>query len=731
MFVSVAIDLALDRLFTYAVPAELTEKLLVGQLLRVPFSGRIARGFALALTEEAPAFKTRPVLAIEDDSPFFSPALLKLVRWIATYTHAPIETALRAALPAAVLKPSARPKELLYVEPAEAGPAPLTARQRALVQEIRRVGGGWMQQLVREFKTTPATLRALAGKGALAIAPRAARRDPLAGRHVMPTAPLALNLEQRAALEAIRVATKPVLLHGVTGSGKTEVYLQAIARVLEAGKGAIVLVPEISLTPQTVRRFAGRFGARVAVLHSALSDGERYDEWHRIRTGEARVVVGPRSAVFAPVRNLGLIVVDEEHDPSYKQDETPRYHARDVAVMRAKIEGAVAVLGSATPSLESWQNAEDGKYALARVPHRVAGRALPAVHLVNMDEETARVGHAPIFSSLLLDALHARLERGEQTILFLNRRGYSRVLECPACAWVAECPDCSVPYTYHRADNCLRCHVCGGWRHVPAACPLCHGTDFSYTGIGTQRAEAALKACFRRARILRMDADSTARKFSHDDILSAFRAGKADVLIGTQMIAKGLDFPNVTLVGVLNADTSLHRPDPRASERTYQLLAQVSGRAGRAEKPGEVYIQTFSPEAPAIAAAASDCGFAAFAAQELAARRAAYFPPFCRMATLLFRAKDEALARSWAGLYAQSLASWAKRFNAARQAALFRVSEAEEAPLLKAEGWFRYQVVVRAPAAKDIVAAVAWIEAARPAPKDLRIAFDVDAQNFA
>ena len=731
MFVSVAIDLALDRLFTYAVPVELTEKLLVGQLLRVPFSGRIARGFALALTEEAPAFKTRPVLAIEDDSPFFSPALLKLVRWIATYTHAPIETALRAALPAAVLKPSARPKELLYVEPAEAGPAPLTARQRALVQEIRRVGGGWMQQLVREFKTTPATLRALAGKGALAIAPRAARRDPLAGRHVMPTAPLALNPEQRAALEAIRAATKPVLLHGVTGSGKTEVYLQAIARVLEAGKGAIVLVPEISLTPQTVRRFAGRFGARVAVLHSALSDGERYDEWHRIRTGEARVVVGPRSAVFAPVRNLGLIVVDEEHDPSYKQDETPRYHARDVAVMRAKIEGAVAVLGSATPSLESWQNAEDGKYALARVPHRVAGRALPAVHLVNMDEEAARVGHAPIFSSLLLDALHARLERGEQTILFLNRRGYSRVLECPACAWVAECPDCSVPYTYHRADNCLRCHVCGGWRHVPAACPLCHGTDFSYTGIGTQRAEAALKACFRRARILRMDADSTARKFSHDDILSAFRAGKADVLIGTQMIAKGLDFPNVTLVGVLNADTSLHRPDPRASERTYQLLAQVSGRAGRAEKPGEVYIQTFSPEAPAIAAAASDCGFAAFAAQELAARRAAYFPPFCRMATLLFRAKDEALARSWAGLYAQSLASWAKRFNAARQAALFRVSEAEEAPLLKAEGWFRYQVVVRAPAAKDIVAAVAWIEAARPAPKDLRIAFDVDAQNFA
>ncbi len=679
---------------------------------------------------EKPTFRVRPILGIEDESPFFSPELLKLVKWIASYTHAPIETTLKTALPAAVLKPSVKPKELLYVEPMTGVPADLTKHQQTLLQEIQRVGGGWLQQLVREFKTSPATLKVLGEKGAVTIAPRVSRRDPLAGRRVMPTAPLPLNVEQADALAVIRAQHRPVLLHGVTGSGKTEIYLQAIAQVLDEGKGAIVLVPEISLTPQTVRRFAGRFGDRVAVLHSALSDGERYDEWHRIRTGEARVVVGPRSAVFAPVRNLGLIVVDEEHDPSYKQDETPRYHARDVAVVRAQIEGAVAVLGSATPSLESWKNAQDGKYALASVPNRVAGRALPAVHLVNMDQEAERTGRAPIFSSFLLEAIRLRLERGEQTILFLNRRGYSRVLECPDCAWVAECPDCSVPYTYHKADNCLRCHVCGGWIHVPASCPNCHATDFNYTGIGTQRAEAALKACFRSARVLRMDADSTARKFSHDDILSAFRAGKADVLLGTQMIAKGLDFPNVTLVGVLNADTSLHRPDPRASERTYQLLAQVSGRAGRAEKPGEVYIQTFAPEAPAIAAAASEKGFDVFAAQELAARREAYFPPFCRMCALLFRAKDENLAHSWADLYAKSLASWAKKFNSAHKADLFRVSEAEEAPLLKAEGWFRYQIIVRAPAAKDVVTAVKWIESVRPAPKDLRIAFDVDAQNF-
>ena len=761
MFVQVAIDLALDRLFTYSVPVELTEKLRVGQLLRVPFGGRVARGFALAVTDTAPAFKTKPVLAIEDESPFFSPALLKLVRWIADYTASPIETTLRAALPAAVLKPGARAKEMLYVDVGQptgplAAPNPahgqLTLRQRQLVSEIARVGGGWMQQLVREFKTTPATLRGLAEKGVLSIAPRTARRDPLAGRNVLPTKPLPLNPLQQTALATILAGSDmsgashpPVLLHGVTGSGKTEIYLQAIARMLEEGKGAIVLVPEISLTPQTVRRFAGRFGDRVAVLHSALSDGERYDEWHRIRTGAARVVVGPRSAVFAPVANLGLIVVDEEHDPSYKQEETPRYHARDVAVVRARLEGARVVLGSATPSLESWLNARTEKYALASVPARVAGRALPAVHLVNMEDEMARIGHLPIYSAALLDAIHRRLENGEQTILFLNRRGYSRILECPACNWVAECPDCSVPYTYHRADNCLRCHVCGGWMHVPASCPDCHSTDFSYTGIGTQRAESALLRCFPHAHVLRMDADSTARKMSHDDILSAFRAGKADVLLGTQMIAKGLDFPNVTLVGVLNADVSLHRPDPRASERTYQLLAQVSGRAGRAEKPGEVYIQTFSPEAPAIAAAASDKGFAAFAEMELRDRREAYLPPYCRLATLVFRAKDEALARAWAELYAKSLIGWAEKYNGSvakhpadsvgsrvpRDRGLFRVSEAAEAPLAKAEGWFRYQIVVRAPAAKDIVAAVRWIESARPVPKDVRLAVDIDAQSLA
>ncbi len=732
MFVSVAIDLALDRLFTYAVPAGYAEKLKIGQLLRVPFSGRMASGFAMKIEAEIPQgltpSKIKPVLEIVDEAPFFSPGVLELVKWIASYTASPIESVLRAAVPAVVLKPSAKPKELLYVEAAKIKELPaLTKYQAALLSDIKRVDGGWLSRLANELNTTAATLRVLEKKGVVKIAPRVARRDPLAGRTVMPTKPLPLNEMQAKALSVILESPdRPVLLHGVTGSGKTEVYLQAIAREIESGRGAIVLVPEIALTPQTVRRFAGRFGDRIAVLHSALSDGERYDEWQRIRRGEAKVVVGPRSAVFAPVRNPGLIVVDEEHDPSYKQDDLPRYHARDIAVVRARLEGAKVVLGSATPSLESWFNARKGKYAFAPIPNRVAGHSMPDVTLVDMQDEQRKTGHVPIFSSALVDAIHRRLERGEQTILFLNRRGYSRVMECTSCGWIAECESCSMPYTFHRADECLRCHICGKWIHPPKECPECRGREFSFTGIGTQRAEDALKKCFPSARILRMDADSTARKFSHDDILGAFRAGKADILIGTQMIAKGLDFPNVTLVGVLNADSSLHRPDPRAGERTYQLLAQVSGRAGRAEKPGEVFIQTFSPDEPVIKAAASNDGFESFAEMELAARREDYFPPYCRLSTIVVRSKDDSLAAAWANLYAEALKGYAKKYNE-KNSRRFVVGDAVPSELMKAEGWYRYQIVMRAPHSSVMTNAVKWLGKERPAPADVRIAYDVDA----
>ena len=727
MLVKVAIDLALDRLFTYEVPVELSGEMKVGQLLRVPFGHREARGFALEITSSSQLtthnFQLKKILGIADPAPFFSSEMLKLVRWISDYTCSPIELCLKAAVPAAVLKPNAKPKQLLFVEPVSLDnvkDSAFTAYQRELLENIRRVGGGWVQQLCREFSTTPNTLRAIEEKGGVVIEQRNQRRDPLAGRNVLPSKPLNLNSMQRTALDMIAdgVSKAPVLLHGVTGSGKTEVYLQAIAHELSYGRGAIVLVPEISLTPQTVRRFAGRFGGKVAVLHSALSDGERYDEWHRIRTGEARVVVGPRSAVFAPVRELGLIVVDEEHDTSYKQDETPRYNARDVAVMRGFFEKCKVVLGSATPSLESWHNVRQRKYAIASMAERVAGHPMPDVHVVNMEEECGERESAPIFSKFLLDAIAERNRRGEQTILFLNRRGYSRVLECKACGHVMSCPQCSVAYTYHSADSCLRCHICGGWTTPPPSCPECGAREFSYTGVGTQRAEQALQKCFPHARILRMDADSTSRKHSHDDILSRFRAREADILIGTQMIAKGLDFPNVTLVGVLNADASRNMPDFRAAERTFQLIAQVSGRAGRAEKPGEVFIQTFHPEDPVIQMAA-EARFDGFADAELKDRKDAGLPPYMKFATALFRAKDELLVQRWADLYAKSLAKYPG----------LTVSEAMPPALERAEGWYRYQVQIRAVSSKQIAAAWRWIAQARPAPKDLRVALDIDAIN--
>ena len=732
MIVRVAIDLSLDRLFDYEVPEGLEGKLAVGQLLSVPFGHREARGFAMEVGERGTGngerrFSLKPVKAIVDETPFFSPSLLKLVRQIAEYTASPIESVLRAAIPAAVSRPGARSREQVFVEPALAPcEVELTKRQRWLYDNIVRLGGGWMQQLCRGLGTPAARLKALGRLGLVSVAARQRRRDPLGSRRILPSKPLRLNDEQSAALKAI-LSMRPrgeggpgaLLLHGVTGSGKTEVYLQAIAAELEAGRGAIVMVPEIALTPQTVQRFASRFGGCVAVLHSALSDGERYDEWHRIRSGEARVVIGPRSAVFSPVASLGLVVVDEEHETSYKQEETPRYNARDVAVMRGAIEGAKVVLGSATPSLETWANVARGKYAVASMAKRAGMGRLPAVSIVDMEEDrrgAAEGQGGAIFSRRLLDAIGARLDRAEQTMLFLNRRGFSRSVVCGACGHVLACPGCSMAYTYHRADSCCRCHICGGWIPVPEACPACGSKSLSYKGIGTQRAEAALAKMFPRARVLRMDADSTSRKNSHDDILGAFRRHEADILVGTQMIAKGLDFPNVTLVGVINADSSLNMPDFRAGERTYQLLSQVAGRAGRAELPGEVFIQTRDPSSSVIRAAARG-DFAAFAKEEMAVRKELGFPPFCHLSAVGMASRDMKLVADWAAMYARSLG----------KVEGLDVGDATPSAIEKADGWYRWQIVVRAKSVALTVRAWRWICAARPAPKELRAVLDVDA----
>ena len=795
MIARVTVDAAVNRLFDYLVPEPLRARMVPGTRVRVPFGPRTVTGYVVEVVADpadlsdrtdqtdllgASILAPRPlkaVLSIMGEHPFLTEPLLKLLQWLAEYYCSPLESAIRIALPAPVRATGARQKEQLFVDlsdPADLPDRKFTKRQAELLAQIRQVNGGWVATLCREFRCTPELLRKLAAAGVITIEARQMRRNPMANRAVLPTQPLSLMPEQAAALAQVKTLCdspdpRPLLLLGVTNSGKTEVYLQGIAHVLAQGRGAIVLVPEIALTPQTVQRFAGRFGPQVAVLHSALSDGERYDEWHRIRTGEARVVVGPRSAVFAPVTRLGLIVVDEEHEPSYKQDEAPRYNARDVAVMRGRIEHCSVILGSATPAMESWHNAQRGKYLLARMACRVDNRPRPSVRIVDMRIELAKAGHVQVFSSALLDAIKDRLTQGEQVILFLNRRGYATSLQCPSCGYVATCEACNVAFTYHQADTCLRCHTCGAFQQVPAVCPGCSDPAFKYAGFGTQRVEAILHKCFPQAQIARMDADVTARRHSHDEILGAFRTGRTDILIGTQMIAKGLHFPSVTLVGVLAADMSLHMPDFRAGERTFQLLAQVSGRAGRGDIPGEVIIQTYTPGHPAVVAAET-ADFETFANAELADRLSGGFPPFTRLVCLTLRGASEEKTAFVAGTLAERLKTLTARGNARPpasgkpiaidmeggvprrrehglaefappvfakeggrprepQQSCVEITDALPAPRAKAKGEFRYQILLRAAAMQSMLVPLRQAIAETKLPTDVALAVDVDAVN--
>jgi len=503
-------------------------------------------------------------------------------------------------------------------------------------------------ELYARHGATAATLKTLEDKGLIAREERELYRSPDTGGDAGHAVKLPLNDEQQVAFEAITTAMEAkrfetFLLRGITGSGKTEVYLQAIERLLELGRDAIILVPEISLTPQTVGRFKGRFQEDIAVLHSGLGAGERFDEWRRAQRGEVRIVVGARSAIFAPMKNLGAIVVDEEHDTSYKQGETPRYHARDVAVMRAKINNAVCVLGSATPSIETYHNARGRKYTGLELSRRATDAALPKVQIVDMREESIALSGEVVLSRQLEEAVRQRVAKKEQVILLLNRRGFSPYVLCPSCGWVAECEDCNVSMTYHQRGGVLKCHYCKAQRGVPAVCDKCGFHPLLFLGQGTQKAEDYLMRAFPGARVQRMDADTTAEKGGHAKILGRFAAGEIDILIGTQMIAKGHDYPGVTLVGVINGDTGLSVPDFRASEQTFQLLTQVAGRAGRGGLPGEVMIQTFRPKHFAILCAA-DHDYLRFAANEMDARHKAGYPPFRRMANLMVESADPEIA---------------------------------------------------------------------------------------
>jgi len=531
---------------------------------------------------------------------------------------------------------------------------------------------------------------------------------------------------QSSVLQDVSGRSRTFLLHGVTGSGKTEVYLQALAHALERGQGGIVLVPEISLTPQTVERFKARFSSGplrtvVAVLHSHLSAGQRHDEWHKIRQGRARIVIGARSAIFAPVDPLGLIIVDEEHEHSYKQEEAPRYHARDVAIVRGQIEGATVVLGSATPSMESYYNCAIGKYRLLQMPERADDKKMPVVRVVDMRQALRKGNVIPIFSPQLKEAIAQRLERKEQVILFLNRRGYSTSLQCPLCGCVAQCPNCSLSLTYHRQDPGLICHICGHTEPAPAFCPnqRCRSPQIRYAGMGTQKVEATLAKLFPRARIVRMDSDALKRKEDYRRILGDFRTGKIDVLVGTQMIAKGLHFPNVTLVGIIYADLALHQPDFRAGERTFQLLTQVAGRAGRGDVEGEVFVQAFTPFHPAIQYARRH-DFAGFYEQELEFRQPLKYPPFGRIALLTLKGRNEEKVKFSADHLKRELDQLLADFKDVILAG------PAPAPLLRAETFYRYQIMLRVQRMSLLSRRLARLNQSLVLPEDVTLTADID-----
>ena len=677
MLVDVALPLPLFRTFSYTAPRALP----VGTRVIVPFRQRREVGIVVGTSDPVDGVKYKAVLEVPDPAPALGTSMLELLRWIADYYVVPFGVALRSALPAAltgaaVPVPVRRTRrvatirtELPTLMGRDAGFA-RAPQQRALYELIESLGGrAAVEDLFRQHKFSPSVLKALVTRGLVSIEREVVERDPFlrraAGRtpaHV-PTA-----AQQQAVARMTSAAPGEVfLLHGVTGSGKTLVYIELLREVVDRrGRSAIVLVPEIALTPQTVDRFRAAFGDRIAVLHSALSDGERYDAWLALQRGEKRIAVGARSAVFAPLPDLGAIIVDEEHESSYKQGESPRYHARETAIVRARLDGAVVVLGSATPSLESWSNAQAGKYTLLTLPARVGGASLPAVEVVDLRTATPtlRPGVPPteedvfrqVISPEVERELRHRLTQGEQSIVLLNRRGYASFVQCGSCGDVAACPNCSISLTHHRAPDRLVCHYCEHTEPLRARCTRCAGLVMRQRGLGTQQVERLLAERFPAARIARMDVDTTSGKWAHTEILDRVGRGDVDILLGTQMIAKGLDFPNVTFVAVVDADVGINLPDFRASERSFQLLSQVAGRAGRGPKGGVVLIQTRVPAHHAVQCAVTH-DYHAFVEEELAARRDPAYPPSIRIANVVLSGTTEAATEE----LAQAAAEWVRR----------------------------------------------------------------------
>ena len=738
MIARVVTELSLDRGFDYLVPAELEEKIRIGSAVTVPFGRTLREGVVLALPESSPSplSKLKPIAGLCTSRADVPEKLIALGQWIAEYYCCSQEHAIRTLLPAAVRSGKIRPKtrklytiaksaeaEKLIVESAEKS----SLRSKALIlRELRSAGTMSIDSLKNIPNFSMSSLNTLLKNEIIAAEEEIVRADIFGDAVIMPSKPLPPTPDQQKALVLFdemrqgKTASKVMLLHGVTNSGKTEVYLQCIAKVLEEGKSAIVLVPEISLTPQTLRRFRSRFGDALSVLHSRLSERERYDEWNRINEGKVRIAIGARSALFAPFRNLGLIVVDEEHESTYKQSESPRYMARDVAVMRGKFEDACVILGSATPSAESMFNAKNGKFLLAKMNSQANDNAAPVMRLVDLRLENPEDGN-PLFSKPLIEAVRDRIARGEQSILFLNLRGYARVMVCKECSYEAWCPECSVHYTYSKSRQTLSCHLCGNVIPAPESCPEWSSPTVRFDGAGTEKIESIARAVFKGARIARMDSDLMRSANDYEAVLEKFRRGELDILIGTQMIAKGLHFPNVTLVGILMADLGLSSPDFRASERTFQLITQVAGRAGRGELRGEVYLQTRKPDNETIIHS-MNLDFAAFSAYDLEFRELFRYPPFSRLIAVWFRGSDEEQLADYASNFTEQLRPYAHE--------KIKLAGPGPAPIARIKGKFRYLLTIRGEGLKVMRQALKVLAFHRKHPGDIEVAIDVDPQSL-
>jgi primosomal protein N' (replication factor Y) len=733
--IEVAIPLYLEKTFHYRVPQRLQEEARTGRRALVPFGNRKLTGYILGDAAGSEIANLKEILELLDSEPLWTKGELEFFRWTASYYQHPLGEVIRTALPAGINiqtrkgtaggqgaltggKSTRREKFYLPGQVADPIRRP-SSKALEILAVIREAGEISASDLRKRFGSCTPQLKRLTELEMSITEEREVYRDPFKSISIHRDEPRCLHTHQKAALDAIAGSIckrqfMPFLLYGVTGSGKTEVYLQSIARALELGKNALVLVPEIALTPQLTGRFQARFGGGIAILHSGLSDGERYDEWRRIRRGLARIVIGARSAIFAPLENIGIIIVDEEHEASFKQSDGLRYNARDLALVRGRMVQAAVVLGSATPLVTSIHASEQGRLTLLELPERVENRPMPVVELIGMK------GSKDTISATLSRCLQETSEQRRQSIVFLNRRGFATFLVCSDCMKPLTCPNCSVTLTYHRQRGQSLCHYCDYAIPAPGTCPSCGGTTLNELGAGTEKLEQHLKELLPTARILRMDSDTTSGKGSHERLLSRMSDGSADILVGTQMIAKGHDFPEVTLVGVVNAEASLGMPDFRAAERTFQLLSQVIGRAGRGESPGRVVVQALDTEHYAIKAAAEhDAG--GFYRQELGFREEAGYPPFTFLAAFAISGLSEHIVSTQADITARLLAHLKSELKVRVE-----ILGPAPSPIYRLRNRFRRQILLKAGNRGDLHRLIALWRQQASTLSTVRISVDID-----